>query len=79
MFFRGRRLRKNNTIRSMVKETRLHKVDLIYPIFVVDGTDVKKEISSLPGNYHYSIDRLCDVVKEMNECCVMYFIWCTRS
>ena len=71
MFFRGRRLRKNNTIRSMVKETRLHKEDLIYPIFVVDGTDVKKEISSLPGNYHYSIDRLCDVVKEMNECGVV--------
>ncbi len=71
MFFRGRRLRKNSTIRSMVKETRLHKEDLIYPIFVVDGENIKKEISSLPGNYHYSIDRLHEVVEEMNECGVV--------
>ena len=71
MFFRGRRLRKNPTIRSMVRENRLHKEDLIYPIFVVDGNNIKREISSLPGNYHYSIDRLCDVVEEMKECGVV--------
>ena len=76
MFFRGRRLRKNSTIRSMVRENRLNKDDLIYPIFVVDGKNVKREISSLPNNYHYSIDRLCDVVEEMNECgvksCILF-------
>lgn len=76
MFFRGRRLRKNSTIRSMVRENRLNKDDLIYPIFVVDGKNVKREISSLPNNYHYSIDRLCEVVEEMNECgvksCILF-------
>lgn len=65
--YRGRRLRKTATLRNMIKETRLHKHDLIFPIFVVEGNDVKKEISSLKGMYHYSIDRLDDIVKEMQE------------
>ncbi len=78
MFFRGRRLRKNGTIRSMVRENRLHKEDLIYPIFVVEGSNIKKEISSLKGNYHYSVDRLYEVVNEMKECgivsCILFGI-----
>ena len=78
MFYRGRRLRKNATIRSLMSETQIHKSDLIYPIFVVEGQNIKNEISSLPGNYHYSIDRLHEAVKEMNDCgvkaCILFGI-----
>lgn len=63
--FRGRRLRVNESIRSLVRETTLSVNDFIYPVFVVEGENIKKEISSMPGNYHYSIDRLPEVVEEM--------------
>ena len=65
MLKRGRRLRVSGAIRDMVRETVLNTKDFIYPIFVVEGTNIKSEISSLPGNYHYSIDRLDEVIKEM--------------
>jgi len=55
---RMRRLRRNETIRSMVRENRVSVDDLIYPMFVVHGTGVKKEIDVLPGNYHLSVDKL---------------------
>lgn len=67
MFNRHRRLRNNEAIRSMVRETVLTSNDFIYPIFVVEGENIKKEITSLPNNYHYSIDRLHEVVKEVEE------------
>jgi Delta-aminolevulinic acid dehydratase len=67
MFRRHRRLRQNEVVRSMVRETFLHPSDFIYPLFAVEGTNIKKEISSLPGNYHLSIDRLQEVVEEMRE------------
>lgn len=63
--FRGRRLRVNENIRSLVRETTLSVNDFIYPVFVVEGENIKKEISSMPGNYHYSVDRLEEVVNEM--------------
>jgi porphobilinogen synthase len=50
----------------MVRETSLSVNDLIYPMFVVHGKNIKKEISSLPGNYHLSVDRLVDDVKEVH-------------
>jgi porphobilinogen synthase len=53
-----RRLRRNETIRDMVRENRVSVDDLIYPMFVVHGTGVKKEIDVLPGNYHLSVDKL---------------------
>ena len=68
MIKRGRRLRVNEAVRSMVRETSLSSNDFIYPIFVVEGSNIKEEISSLPGNYHYSIDRLNEVIKEVEEC-----------
>lgn len=78
MFYRGRRLRKNAVVRSLFQETHLHKEDLIYPIFVVEGKGIKHEISSLPGNYHYSVDRLEEVIGEMKECgilgCILFGI-----
>lgn len=55
---RMRRLRRNPGIRRMVQESRLSVADLIYPLFIVHGTGVKKEIEVLPGNYHLSLDRL---------------------
>ena len=67
MLKRGRRLRASSAIRDMVRETSLNSKDFIYPIFVVEGENIKNEISSMPGNYHYSVDRLDEVVKEVEE------------
>ncbi len=53
---RPRRLRASEGIRRMVRETHLRPEDFVYPLFVVPGTDVKKEIPSLPGVYHLSAD-----------------------
>ncbi|MBA5850973.1 porphobilinogen synthase [Clostridium sp. cel8] len=67
MFRRHRRLRQNSVIRDMVSETTLNRSDFIYPIFVVEGENIKEAIPSLDGNYHYSIDRLSEVVDEIKE------------
>ena len=67
MLKRGRRLRASSSIRDMVRETTLNSEDFIYPIFVVEGKNIKNEISSMPGNYHYSIDRLPEVIKSIEE------------
>lgn len=67
MLKRGRRLRASSSIRDMVRETTLNSKNFIYPIFVVEGKNIKNEISSMPGNYHYSIDRLPEVIKSIEE------------
>lgn len=67
MIKRGRRLRATSAIRDMIRETMLHTKDFIYPIFVVEGENIKNEISSLPNNYHYSIDRLNEVIEEVEK------------
>lgn len=67
MINRGRRLRVSSGMRAMVRETVLSPNDFIYPIFLVEGNGIKKEIPSLEGNYHYSVDRLEEVVKELEE------------
>lgn len=64
---RGRRLRANEVIRSMVRETVIHKEELIYPLFVVEGEGVKEEIPSMPDNYRFSIDKLMEEIKEIYE------------
>lgn len=64
---RPRRLRANDAIRSMVRETKLNLEDLIYPIFVVEGKGIKEEISSLKDNYHFSVDMLEDEIKEIDS------------
>lgn len=63
-FKRLRRLRYNPLIRDMVRETELSKKDFIYPLFVVPGEKVKKEVKSMPGVYQMSVD---EIVKECNE------------
>ena len=57
---RPRRLRANEMIRNMVRETRLSPGQFVYPLFVCPGEGVKKEITAMPGNYHWSIDRLVE-------------------
>ncbi len=55
---RNRRLRRSAAMRSLVRETVLTADDFIYPIFVTYGQNIKEEIASMPGVYHYSLDRL---------------------
>ena len=64
---RPRRLRKSSGLRSMVRETRLAPEDFIFPLFVRQGQGVKKEISSMPGMYQYSVDRLGPAVEQIRE------------
>jgi porphobilinogen synthase len=61
---RPRRLRRNQTIRAMVRETRLTPDDFVYPLFVCEGEGVRREISSMPGCFNLSIDEL---VKEVES------------
>ncbi len=67
MLNRSRRLRFNESIRDLVRETELSPKDFIYPIFVVEGKNIKKEISSLPDCYHYSVDMLEEIINEVKE------------
>lgn len=64
---RLRRLRLSNNLRRMVRETRLDVNDLVYPLFVVPGKEVKKEIRSLPGNFHLSLDNLLREAREVKR------------
>ena len=62
---RPRRNRKSAAMRAMVEETTLSINDFIYPIFLIEGSGQKEEISSMPGIYRYSLDLL---LKEIHEC-----------
>lgn len=55
---RRRRLRVNETIRSLVRETSLQISELVYPIFVMEGENIKNPVDSMPGIYQFSLDRL---------------------
>jgi porphobilinogen synthase len=63
-FFRPRRLRISERMRSMVRETRLTSADFIYPLFVVPGSNIKNEIPSLPGICHLSADKAVEEAKQ---------------
>ena len=62
---RPRRLRRSEALRDMVRETRLSARSLVYPLFVCPGAGVKEEIRSMPGNYHWSVDRLTEECKSV--------------
>src|SRR3990172_2843979 len=64
---RLRRLRRNETIRSMVRETRLAPSDFVYPLFVTHGRDIKTPIEPMPGCYQFSLDLLLPEVMEVAE------------
>jgi porphobilinogen synthase len=61
---RPRRLRSSDVLRRMVRETALTPDDFIYPLFVTEGTGVRKEISSMPGCYQESVEHLVENAKE---------------
>lgn len=63
-FARLRRLRRTPALRALVRETQLSVDDLIYPLFVVEGENIKEEVPSMPGVYHFSLDRLDEEVGE---------------
>ncbi len=65
--FRPRRLRETPTIRRMVRETSLSVANLISPLFVAHGRELKREIPSMPGVYHLSLDELAREVKEVES------------
>jgi porphobilinogen synthase len=65
--YRPRRLRRNATLRRMVRETHLRVDDLIYPMFSAFGTNIKKEISSMPGIYQQSIEHIVAEAKEVRD------------
>ena len=62
---RNRRLRTNESIRSLVRETILHPNDFIVPLFVVEGTNVKEEIPSMPNYFRMSLDTLEKEIREL--------------
>ena len=62
---RPRRLRRTAQIREMVHEVDVRCDDLIYPVFVTEGENVQSPIESMPGIYHYSLDRLAIHLKEV--------------
>lgn len=64
-YYRPRRLRRNENIRRMVRETTLSVDDFIYPLFVTEGKEIRNPIASMPGNYQLSIDQLIIEVKEV--------------
>lgn len=64
---RFRRLRASGALRRMVQETHINKSDLIYPIFVAEGKNIKKPVDSMPGVYQYSVDTLDEVLDATSE------------
>lgn len=74
MLRRPRRLRASSAIRDLVRETVLNINDLIYPLFVVEGENIKEEIPSLPDVYHFSLDKLEDEIKELKELGIQHVI-----
>ncbi len=66
--YRGRRLRVSEPMRRLVRETHIQVENLVYPIFVIEGNNIKNPIDSMPGIYQYSIDRLEEELDRIAEC-----------
>lgn len=64
---RFRRLRASENLRSMVRETRISKSDLIYPMFVVEGENIKNPVESMPNVYQYSLDKIDEILNEVEK------------
>ena len=62
---RFRRLRGSETMRKLVRETRISPEEMIYPIFVIEGENIKNPIASMPGVYQYSIDRMDEMLVDV--------------
>lgn len=74
MIERPRRLRTNEKIRSLVRETRLSPKEFIYPIFIKEGRGIKEEINAMPGQYRYSVDMLSEEIKAITAAGVNHVI-----
>ncbi|MCI8874061.1 MAG: porphobilinogen synthase [Lachnospiraceae bacterium] len=73
---RPRRLRGNGILRKMVRETRIDPSSLVYPMFVMEGSNKKEEIPSMPGQYRYSVDRMEEKLAKLQKAgvnSVMFF------
>lgn len=66
-FQRFRRLRRSEGLRRLVRETRLHVADLIYPLFIVHGRGIRREVRSMPGVYQLSVDQLTYEVEDLRN------------
>ena len=64
---RPRRLRRTETLRRMVRETRLSRDDLVLPLFVVEGRSVREAISSMPGVFRFGVDELVSEAKQVHD------------
>lgn len=67
MIKRPRRLRSSEILRKMVRETRVDKSSLIYPMFVRDGEGIREEIPSMQGQYRYSVDKMFYELEEISK------------
>lgn len=65
LLHRPRRLRTSEAVREMARETRLSKKALVYPVFIREGSGIREEIPSLPGQYHYSPDTICEEMERL--------------
>jgi porphobilinogen synthase len=71
---RLRRLRRTETLRALVRETRLTPDSLVYPLFICPGTDIRKEVRSMPGVFNLSIDQAVNEVREARALGVLSII-----
>ncbi len=74
MLSRPRRNRKSAAIRGLIQETQLTTNHLVYPLFLVDGSGIKTEVSSLPGNYRWSLDLVLGEIEACLELGIQSFI-----
>jgi porphobilinogen synthase len=74
MYQRPRRNRKSPAIRSMIRETTMRVDNLIYPLFIVDGKGVKQKVSSMPGNFRWSLDTLLPEIEECMKLGISSFV-----
>lgn len=65
--YRPRRTRRTENLRRMVRETALRVDQLVYPLFVMTGKDIKNPVPSMPGVFQFSVDRLMEEIKTVNE------------
>lgn len=72
--YRGRRLRKNEITRALVRETKLSLEDFIYPLFIMEGKGIKEEIKSMPGIYRFSVDKVLEEIKEALDLGIKAFL-----
>lgn len=71
---RPKRLRSGPQVRALIRETKISSEALVYPLFLVEGQGVRREIASLPGQDHYSVDRVCEAIEESLACGVNKFL-----